>query len=104
VRAACHATPVATPNCDWPELFVAPRLLFISGGSGITPVLSMIRHLVATDYSGRIAWLHYAPNEVILGSEQASLAARCTRLRLKTPLPACARRAHASRASSWNAL
>ncbi len=64
---------------------VPSRLLFISGGSGITPVLSMIRHLVATDYAGRIAWLHYARNEVILGGEQASLAARCTRLHLKTP-------------------
>jgi ferredoxin-NADP reductase len=63
---------------------VPPRLLFISGGSGITPVLSMIRHLVATDYPGRIAWLHYARREVILGSEQASLAADCKRLQVKT--------------------
>jgi ferredoxin-NADP reductase len=63
---------------------VPPRLLFISGGSGITPVLSMIRHLVATEYDGRIAWLHYARREVILGSEQASLAARCTWLQFRT--------------------
>jgi|CZKU01.1.fsa_nt_gi ferredoxin-NADP reductase len=61
---------------------VPPRLLFISGGSGITPVLSMIRHLIATDYAGWIDWLHYARREVILGSEQASLAARCMRLKL----------------------
>jgi stearoyl-CoA 9-desaturase NADPH oxidoreductase len=63
---------------------VPPRLLFISGGSGITPVLSMIRHLIATDYGGCIAWLHYARREVILGSEQPSLAARCTRLQFRT--------------------
>lgn len=63
---------------------VPPRLLFISGGSGITPVLSMIRHLIATHYAGCIAWLHYARREVILGSEQTSLAARCTRLQFRT--------------------
>jgi hypothetical protein len=51
---------------------VPPRLLFISGGSCITPVLSMIRHLIATDYAGCIAWLHYARREVVLGSEQTS--------------------------------
>jgi ferredoxin-NADP reductase len=65
---------------------VPPRLLFISGGSGITPVLSMVRHLIATDYVGCIDWLHYARREVILGSELASLAARCTRLRFRTYL------------------
>jgi ferredoxin-NADP reductase len=63
---------------------VPPRLLFISGGSGITPVLSMIRHLVATDYAGCLSWLHYARREVILGSEQASLAAGCTQLQSRT--------------------
>jgi ferredoxin-NADP reductase len=63
---------------------VPPRLLFLSGGSGITPVLSMVRHLVATGYAGQIAWLHYARREVILGSEQTSLAARCSRLQFKT--------------------
>jgi stearoyl-CoA 9-desaturase NADPH oxidoreductase len=63
---------------------IPPRLLFISGGSGITPVLSIIRHLVATEYGGSVAWLHYARREVILGAEQASLAARCVRLRFKT--------------------
>jgi ferredoxin-NADP reductase len=63
---------------------VPPRLLFISGGSGITPVLSMIRHLIATDYGGCVAWLHYARREVILGSEQASLAARRSRLQFRT--------------------
>ena len=63
---------------------VSPRLLFISCGSGITPVLSMVRHLLTTDYAGSIAWLHYARREVILGGEQGSLAARCPRLQFKT--------------------
>ena len=64
---------------------VPPKLLFISGGSGITPVMSIIRYLVATDYAGAIAWLHYARREVILGSEQPSrLRLRCLGLQCKT--------------------
>jgi ferredoxin-NADP reductase len=76
---------------------VPPRLLFISGGSGITPVLSIIRQLVATDYAGSIACLHYARREVILGSEQASLAARCVRLQFKTHFTDGSTRARFSR-------
>ncbi len=37
-----------------------PRLLLISGGSGITPVLSMLRTLCDEDYDGEITFLHYA--------------------------------------------
>jgi ferredoxin-NADP reductase len=78
---------------------VPPKLLFITGGSGVTPVLSMIRHLLATDHAGRIAWLHYARREVILGSERASLAARCNRLQCMTHFTDVPRstRAHFSR-------
>jgi ferredoxin-NADP reductase len=78
---------------------VPPRLLFISGGSGITPVLAIIRHLVATNYAGSIASLHYARREVILGREQDSLAARCKRLQFKTLFTGGPRstRAHFSR-------
>ncbi|ANE81841.1 ferredoxin reductase [Mycobacterium adipatum] len=36
------------------------RLLFVSGGSGITPVLSMVRTLRAEGFSGEIAFIHYA--------------------------------------------
>ncbi|GAA5120651.1 ferredoxin reductase [Haloechinothrix salitolerans] len=35
-------------------------LLFISGGSGITPVLSMLRTLHDEGYKGRVAFLHYS--------------------------------------------
>jgi len=59
-----------------------PRLLFISGGSGITPILSMIRHLEAVAYDGAIACLHYARREVIGGGELAMFAHRCPALRL----------------------
>lgn len=36
------------------------RILFVSGGSGITPVLAMLRTLRAENYDGEIAFLHYA--------------------------------------------
>lgn len=36
------------------------RLLLISGGSGITPVLSMLRTLCDEGYTGEITFLHYA--------------------------------------------
>jgi ferredoxin-NADP reductase len=36
------------------------RMLFVSGGSGITPVLSMVRTLRAENYSGEITFVHYA--------------------------------------------
>lgn len=36
------------------------RILLISGGSGITPVLSMLRTLCAEGHSGPVTFLHYA--------------------------------------------
>jgi len=36
------------------------RILFVSGGSGITPVMSMLRTLRAGRYDGEIAFVHYA--------------------------------------------
>ncbi|MDH6196857.1 ferredoxin-NADP reductase [Mycobacterium frederiksbergense] len=36
------------------------RILFVSGGSGITPVLSMLRTLRAQAFTGEIAFVHYA--------------------------------------------
>ena len=38
------------------------RLLLISGGSGITPVMSMLRTLCAEDHSGPITFIHFAPD------------------------------------------
>ena len=55
---------------------IPPRLLFISGGSGITPIVSMVRHLLATDYRGEIDCLHYARHESVLGAEMTALAER----------------------------
>ena len=36
------------------------RILFVSGGSGITPVMSMLRTLRAEAFPGEIAFIHYA--------------------------------------------
>ncbi|NKQ57004.1 ferredoxin reductase [Amycolatopsis sp. K13G38] len=36
------------------------RLVLISGGSGITPVLSMLRTLADENYQGEVAFVHYA--------------------------------------------
>jgi ferredoxin-NADP reductase len=54
---------------------VAPRrLLFITAGSGITPAMSMARHLTLLQYTGELYWLHYARDEVIFADELAELA------------------------------
>ncbi|MGH3860597.1 MAG: ferredoxin reductase [Actinokineospora sp.] len=39
------------------------KILLISGGSGITPVLSMLRTLSDEDYPGTVTFLHYAYTE-----------------------------------------
>ncbi|MET9202194.1 ferredoxin reductase [Gordonia sp. NPDC003585] len=55
-----------------------PRsVVFISGGSGVTPVLSMLRTLLSDDYDGPITFVHYAPTprEAAYRAELASLAA-----------------------------
>jgi stearoyl-CoA 9-desaturase NADPH oxidoreductase len=38
------------------------RILLISGGSGITPVISMLRTLCGEGHEGPITFLHYAPD------------------------------------------
>jgi stearoyl-CoA 9-desaturase NADPH oxidoreductase len=35
------------------------RILFVSGGSGITPVMSMLRTLRAEHFTGEVAFIHY---------------------------------------------
>jgi ferredoxin-NADP reductase len=60
------------------------RILLISGGSGITPVLSMLRTLCEEGYAGQIGFLHYAPDAAHVGylDELRALAARHDNVRL----------------------
>ena len=54
------------------------RVLLISGGSGITPVMAMLRTLCDEGYTGRITFLHYsnAAKDLIYAAELAGIAAR----------------------------
>ena len=50
------------------------RILFVSGGSGITPVMAMLRTLVAERHRGEISFVHYArsPREACYREELAA--------------------------------
>jgi ferredoxin-NADP reductase len=54
------------------------KLLLITAGSGITPIMSMLRHLDAADAVGEVALLHSARKTdlVIFGEELRQLAER----------------------------
>ncbi|HLN76240.1 MAG TPA: ferredoxin reductase [Nocardioidaceae bacterium] len=53
------------------------RVLMISGGSGITPVMSMLRTLVDQGYDGRVTFLHYSQGpETTIFREELELLAR----------------------------
>lgn len=55
-----------------------PRLLLLSGGSGITPVMSMLRTLCDEDHGGPVTFLHYArtAGDVAYRAELDKLACR----------------------------
>jgi ferredoxin-NADP reductase len=52
--------------------------VLVSGGSGITPVLSMLRTLCDEGFAGDVAFLHYArtPEDIALRAEIEALAAQ----------------------------
>ncbi|MGJ8670947.1 MAG: ferredoxin reductase [Oceanococcus sp.] len=52
------------------------RVVLISGGSGITPVMSMLRTLIDEDYSGEISFLHYCntPKDQLYADELNAIA------------------------------
>jgi stearoyl-CoA 9-desaturase NADPH oxidoreductase len=60
------------------------RLLFLTAGSGITPVAAMLRGLAARGEMPDAVLVHSAPTprDVIFGDELRALAARCANLRL----------------------
>lgn len=60
------------------------KLLLLSGGSGITPVMSMLRDLAAHDAIHDVVFVHHARSraDVIFGEELTDLAASHSGLRL----------------------
>jgi ferredoxin-NADP reductase len=54
------------------------RVLFVSGGSGITPVMSMLRTMMAEGHDGEIVFVHYArtPEESCYRAELAAMPVR----------------------------
>jgi ferredoxin-NADP reductase len=59
--------------------------LFISAGSGITPIMSMLRSLIARDRLPDVVHVHYAPaaHDVIFGAELRELAEKHPRYTLR---------------------
>jgi ferredoxin-NADP reductase len=72
-----HAEPGTMVHLSQAEgEFVLPdrvpeHVLFLSGGSGITPVMSMLRSLQRRTHRGRVTFIHYArsPEHQIFGAE-----------------------------------
>lgn len=62
-----------------------PSILFLTAGSGITPVMSMLRTLVRRNQIADITHLHSAPTEsdVMFGAELAAVAAQHPGYRLQ---------------------
>jgi stearoyl-CoA 9-desaturase NADPH oxidoreductase len=55
-----------------------PHVVLVSGGSGITPLLSMLRTLADEVHGGEVSFLHYArtPEDVIAAPDLAAIRAR----------------------------
>ncbi len=78
-----HAAPGTTVHLSQAEGdFVLPdrvpeHLVMISGGSGITPVMSMLRSLQRRTHRGRVTFVHYAqsPEHQIFAEELAMVRA-----------------------------
>lgn len=85
-----HARPGLSVVLSAPQgEFVLPeelpaKLLFISGGSGITPGMGMLRTLLGNGYRGQIVFVHYArtPADVIFSAELRALAEQHKNLEL----------------------
>lgn len=91
-NALAHVTPGTYLTIGLPEgdfvLSENARPLFLTGGSGITPVMSMLRTLAARDTMLDVVHVHYARTaaEVIFADELRDLAAARPSYRLHVVL------------------
>jgi ferredoxin-NADP reductase len=71
----------AAPTSQWPT-----HILLLSAGSGITPVMAMLRSLHAQRYDGDVVFMHVcrSQGELIFATELAHLQAHMPKLRLIT--------------------
>jgi stearoyl-CoA 9-desaturase NADPH oxidoreductase len=77
--------PIGTPQGEFYVPDAQPvKPLFITAGSGITPVMSMIRSLIAQQRLPDSVHLHYAPHayDVIFGNELKQTASQHSRYKL----------------------
>jgi ferredoxin-NADP reductase len=77
--------PIGVPQGDFYLPDANPvQPLFISAGSGITPIMSMLRSLIAQERLPDVVHIHYAPHayDVIFGKELQALAQKHPRYRL----------------------
>ncbi len=77
--------PIGVPQGDFYLPDANPvEPLFISAGSGITPIMSMLRSLIAQERLPNVTHIHYAPHayDVIFGQELQALAAKHPRYQL----------------------
>jgi ferredoxin-NADP reductase len=66
------------------------KLLFISGGSGMTPLLAMAQQLVQAGYRGQLCWLHYERDALPLEDELRTLTAALATARFELVLTGAA--------------
>lgn len=99
-RTAARGTVLGLSQPDGGFTLPSPRperILLVSGGSGITPVLSMLRTLVDERHPGPISFLHYAntADDVLYRRELTELRRRhpsstsCSATRWRTKARTC---------------
>lgn len=80
-----HVLELSAPDGQFTLPHAVPKkLLMISAGSGITPVMSMLRHLAAIQSATEVTFLHFArtPSDVIFKEELERIARSSPSVRL----------------------
>lgn len=69
-----------------PEEVLPEKMLFISAGSGVTPIMAMLRELHARQYRGDVLFLHSCKDlsQQIFSKELLNIASRMPKLRVIT--------------------